>query len=750
MAGQRISTGKALHLLLKSYASRTLRQIGSAGTRNTAQRSGTQRKRQSSPFTLLIVLLAMGFTMSFWTLVVTLTALSPSIASFPYTEAAGSAAYFHYLALLSLGWFFTILLIAIGYQNRDLAVLDADVESLLSLPILPWTIYLSKVIERTVLSLGWLTLLPFYGWMLWLWGYRFSTLFLALFFTLITNAMLAAVQFALELLCRRLAPVTSLNRIQAAATLLGSLLLVVSFLFPTLLASEKMGMAVSLPADFPLVLDRIGSVALFLPTAFPLNLCAHFSAKMLALHALEMVIMATATLAIVEWSAKKGLEAVQSGRTSERGRPGKQRGIRLLTGIAGKDVIMLRRDGRVLAGVFGALFPMIVFLLFPNIRSFPMLGGSVSLWVGLLVLMGSAPNALLHERGSLWLLYTVPKSLKTILFHKAFLWTSLAFSMFLLVLGLQNLLFGADWRADLLSIAWALATLPLAGILCVSLGVLGTDTTTEETARRIKEEYLGIAMLFSFLIPLVLILPGWWIKIGFLLLFAAVVAAWWEKAQDQLMYLLDPTALPAPCIHAADGITAAILFFIVSKALAIGLLLKFTMTQTAALTISYGVSAAMTAGVILSELRSQKVLIRASLPVFRKQGSLLSTVMVVVGVSMSYVITYVWMHALPSIPFFRDFGVPQYETGFYAVLMRTVLAPVFEEFLFRGILFGALRQRWGFWPAAVLSSVIFAILQPPSLFVIALVQGIILATSYDRSKMLATPILIRAILGAAS
>jgi hypothetical protein len=749
MAGQRISTEKALRLLLKSYASRTLRQIATAGADNVQQRSGTRRKGRSVPFTLLIVLLAMGFTMSFWTLVITLTALSPSIASFPYSEAAGSSAYFHYLALLSLGWFFTILLISIGYQNRDLAVLDADVESLLSLPISPWTIYLSKVIERTVLSLGWLILLPFYGWVLWLWGYRFSLLFLALFFTLVTNSMLAAAQFALELLCRRIVPVTSLNRIQAVATLLGSLLLIANFLFPTLLASEKMGMAVSLPPDFPLILERIGSVACYLPTAFPLNLCAFYSAKLLALHALEILIVATATLAIVEWSAKRGLEAVHSGRASARIRPKKHGSSRLFTGIAAKDLIMLRRDGRVLANLIGALFPVVVFLLFPNIRSFPMLSGAVSLWVGFLVLMGGAPNALLHERGSLWLLYTVPQSFKKILLHKALLWTSLAFSMFLLVLGLQNLLFGADRRADLISIVWALATLPLAGIFCVSLGILGTDTTTEETARRIKEEYLGIAML-SFLIPMVLILPGWWIKLCCLLLFGAMAAAWWQKAEEQFDYLLDPTALPPPRLHAADGLTAAILFFIVSKALAIGLLLKFTMAQTTAFVISYAVSAAITTGVLLSELRSQKVSIRSSLSLLRKEGWLQNAGLIAGGIVMSYGIAYVWTHLLPSIPFFRDFAAPQHDTGFFVVLLRVVMAPVFEEFLFRGILFGALRQRWGFWPSAALSSVIFAMLHSPSLFVVMLIQGMILAAAYDRSKMLATPILIRAILGAIS
>lgn len=745
MPGQRINTATTLRLLLASYARRTLRQMA-AGTGNALKRSGTQRKKQSTPFTLLIVLFAMGFTMSFWTLVVTLTALSESMASFPYAEAARSIPYFHYLSLLSLLWLITLLLMSMGYQNRDLAVLDADVESLLSLPISPWLIYLSKVIERTVLSLGWLVLLPFYGWILWLWGFRVSLPFLALLFTLLMNVILASVQFALELLCRRIFPVTSLNRVQAILMLAGSLLLIINFLFPTLLASEKMGLAVSLPSTFPLLLDRIGAAARYLPSAIPLNVPGHFSSRLLTLHALEFLSVVAGSLLLVEWSAKRGLEAVHSGITSKRRRATTRTGMRLFTGIVSKDLAMLRRDGRVLAGVFGALFPMVVFLLFPNIRSFPMLAGAASLWVGFLALMGSAPNALLHERGALWMLYTFEQDFKRMLIRKALLWTAVGFAMFLFALGIQSLLLGGDTRSDLLAIGWALITLPLAGILCVALGVLGTDTTTEETSRRIKEEYLAIAMLFSMLLPLVLILPGWWIKLCCFLLFAAVTAAWWQKASEQFEYLMDPTALPPPRLHAADGVTAAILFFIVSKALAIGLLLKFSMAQTAALTAAYGLAAAVTTAVLINELRSQKIRIRESLALFRKDGWIRTAGLVIAGISISYVITYAWLRYSPDIPWFKDFAAPQIENGWVVILHRVVMAPIFEEFLFRGILFGALRQRWSFWPSALLSSVIFAMLQPPAMFPVQCILGIILAAAYDRSKMLAAPILIRALL----
>lgn len=43
----------------------------------------------------------------------------------------------------------------------------------------------------------------------------------------------------------------------------------------------------------------------------------------------------------------------------------------------------------------------------------------------------------------------------------------------------------------------------------------------------------------------------------------------------------------------------------------------------------------------------------------------------------------------------------------YVVLVVGVLAPVVEEVLFRGVLLHALLERWSFWPAALLTSVLF-------------------------------------------
>lgn len=76
-------------------------------------------------------------------------------------------------------------------------------------------------------------------------------------------------------------------------------------------------------------------------------------------------------------------------------------------------------------------------------------------------------------------------------------------------------------------------------------------------------------------------------------------------------------------------------------------------------------------------------------------------------------------------------------------LVGGVVAPIAEEFYFRGFMFGYCR-RWGFWPALVLSTVVFAFLHTgaPAAYVPQIVGGLVFAVSYEIEKNLLVPILI--------
>jgi hypothetical protein len=65
--------------------------------------------------------------------------------------------------------------------------------------------------------------------------------------------------------------------------------------------------------------------------------------------------------------------------------------------------------------------------------------------------------------------------------------------------------------------------------------------------------------------------------------------------------------------------------------------------------------------------------------------------------------------------------------------------PALEETLFRGILFGGLRRRWSYWPAALVSAAIFAVVhQHLAGFVTYLLLGLIFAYLFEASRSLVT------------
>ena len=88
------------------------------------------------------------------------------------------------------------------------------------------------------------------------------------------------------------------------------------------------------------------------------------------------------------------------------------------------------------------------------------------------------------------------------------------------------------------------------------------------------------------------------------------------------------------------------------------------------------------------------------------------------------------------------------------VVLYVVIAPVAEELLFRGLLFGSLRGRFGHWPAALVSGAVFGAIhlgagQDPFIPVLAAL-GVVLALAYHYSGALYAAIAIHAINNAVS
>ena len=83
--------------------------------------------------------------------------------------------------------------------------------------------------------------------------------------------------------------------------------------------------------------------------------------------------------------------------------------------------------------------------------------------------------------------------------------------------------------------------------------------------------------------------------------------------------------------------------------------------------------------------------------------------------------------------------------GLWSIVAVVVIAPVFEEFICRGFLFGSLRERYGTTRAVLFSSLFFGILHLQPVAVInAFVMGVVLAVVYAMTRTLWAPILLHA------
>jgi membrane protease YdiL (CAAX protease family) len=75
-------------------------------------------------------------------------------------------------------------------------------------------------------------------------------------------------------------------------------------------------------------------------------------------------------------------------------------------------------------------------------------------------------------------------------------------------------------------------------------------------------------------------------------------------------------------------------------------------------------------------------------------------------------------------------------------------APIFEEFIFRGQVFGGLRRSLPAWQATAASAALFAVIHPPLAMAPVFVLGLCTAVAAERSKSLLAPMVAHALYNA--
>jgi ABC-2 type transport system permease protein len=356
----------------------------------------------------------------------------------------------------------------------------------------------------------------------------------------------------------------------------------------------------------------------------------------------------------------------------------------------------------------------------------------------------SAFQTLNTEGHALWLLYTFPVSIEEVLRDKAKLWgvLTLAYPLVLFTIG-AFLAPSLDWKF-LGAMLTALLGIPIYSFIAVALGVFGSNPLEQQQNQKVKPAYVYLYMTLSALYVYAVVTPDLAQRLVFMTLTMLLAFALWQKARDQLPYLLDPDASPPPRVSLSDGLIAAMVFFVI-QAVAALIIIGRGPVHGAAILVAFCIAGALTYLLMRSvyaRAKTQDVPRILGSPSRAWLGVAAGLAVGVVGLGYLYAID-----GLQLLDAARDRSVGQY-LGWWAVPLAVLAAPVFEEFIFRGLIFGGLRRSFGVWTATLASAAIFAVMHPAISMLPVFLMGVCAALVYERTRSLLAPMLTHAVYNA--
>ena len=224
------------------------------------------------------------------------------------------------------------------------------------------------------------------------------------------------------------------------------------------------------------------------------------------------------------------------------------------------------------------------------------------------------------------------------------------------------------------------------------------------------------------------------------MLTALLGLALWQKARDHLPYLLDPTASPPARVSLSDGLVAAMLFFVVQGLVALVYTLNGYKATGSTVLVGFSIAGAVTfllMRFVFWRLKS------AGVPRTFGGGSVRAIGWgVAAGVAAGLAaLVYLWFVRNTAL---FETARQSIEIGagdrLWLLVLTVAAAPVFEEFIFRGLIFGGLRRTLGLAVSVLASAAIFAIVHPPIAVLPVFLLGMAAALVYERKRLLSGPI----------
>ncbi|HYG73979.1 MAG TPA: CPBP family glutamic-type intramembrane protease [Planctomycetota bacterium] len=649
---------------------------------------------------------------------------------------------------------FALLFMIAGNMSQDLGKVEWGMEWLFTFPVPAKVIFLSRVFEYALVNAAvWFCALPYAFVLFWCCGYGANAFFLAPLAALYLALLLASVHVLAEVWLRKTFAPNVLKNLQAGFTLGGSVL----FLVVIYVVSAPTAVAPVLQ-----MAERLPLNAHWNPVSLPVLLCDSARAPWAAAGMLAAVIvLPLAAVRFCQYLVREGLTGTSGTYTGtrEKARAAAQAPTRL-RGIVGKELRLLFRDRNFLVQT---LVVPVLGIGFQFLMSPELLAGAagdlrhastMAFGLGTYVLMFSAFQVLTVEGQGLWMLYTFPQDLSSILQRKTMLWCGFAMAYTLAVIGGCIAYNPAlQWGAISPAVT-ALVGVVIYSYIASGIGVLGTDPLEPELQRKIRPEMMYLYMLLAAMFAYAIYTPSLWGKLAQLILSSLLAYALWQKVRDRAPFMLDPEQEPPPEISLADGMIAVLAFFVLQG------LIYLVMIQTGLPAGAQMVIAFAGAGLLVA-LLSLYVFWRHKVPNFLASVGLRAHP----GQKASYAGAVLWGVAagllaaafasfyLWCCSWFEPLRVLRDETIEQAKLMKTdetlfwwiaglavIAAPLFEEFIFRGLVYRGLRRSVAPYVAVLASAGVFAIVHPPLSVIPVFVLGTVAGISFERTRLLLAPI----------
>ena len=668
--------------------------------------------------------------------------LWPSPALWPL--AANTPAMIRAIGLL-MAWVF-LTLVFMSLASQDVGKVGWTLEWLFTLPVSGQSLMLAQLAQVAILNpVAWLLTLALATAILACAGFGPVALVVALAVALGLNLMIASVRLVVETWLRQRLPHARLKNYQAAAGTFGMLGLMSLFILPH---------TRTFPQGFLEWLGTAPDWMLLFPPSVPARLCEKGVSVplVLAYLAAAATFVTIASVLVSARLIRGGLlqqsDTLVGSRKAASARPGIAAPFR---GVVGKEIRMLLRDRTYLVQTVVVPVLMVAFQLFVD----PVIlegaegdcrhAAALAFGVGAYVLAMSGIRVLAAEGQALWLLYTLPHTLDRILLRKALLWAFVAVAYALTIL-LATVL-RQPWTdpAIAVNVGMALAGVFIYAFIASGIGILASDPLENEPVPKIAGSYICLYLVLAGLYAYGIYSPSLWQKGGQVVLCILVAVAIWLKVRERLPYLLDPTQAPPPRIGAADGLMVAFAFYAVQGLLAMAL----AVTPGSGGPAEQQVSACTMAGALVAVAAAILYRLRRQTAVPMKTAGWLRTASIGVGwgaVTVLFGVFYLaaahrlpWLSVVGSEPVAVK-SLSTVETLWYG-LMMVAAAPIFEEYVYRGVLLRGLLGDVRPAVAILVSAAVFTLSHPPVAVLPVFVLGLATALAYRMTGRLAAPIL---------